>query len=145
MELDVRAIPGSWRFISTAAPHHGQSFGSLVIVDPRAKDDDAMGPIKRVTPEIAFPETQGGTVAYGEAWPLSEDYYLCVYDAEAGTQASGGLVGKGVYGIYLLDSFGNKELVYRDASIGCHNPIPLVSRPKPPVVSEPAGQIMADA
>jgi len=114
-------------------------------VDPRAKDDDAMGPIKRVTPEIAFPETQGGTVAYGEAWPLSEDYYLCVYDAEAGTQASGGLVGKGVYGIYLLDSFGNKELVYRDASIGCHNPIPLVSRPKPPVVSEPAGQIMADA
>ena len=31
----------------------------------------------------------------------------------------------GHYGIYLVDSFGNKELIYRDAQIGCHNPIPL--------------------
>ena len=136
MELDVRAIPGSPRFIATAAPHHGQSFGSLIIVDPRAKDDDAMGPVKRLTPEIAFPESQGGTINYGEAWPLSENYHLCVYDAAAGTHSSGGPVGKGAYGIYLVDSFGNKELIYRDAAIGCHNPMPLAPRPRPPVVNE---------
>ncbi|MBI5688169.1 MAG: hypothetical protein HZC54_24105 [Verrucomicrobia bacterium] len=143
MELDVRAIPGSPKFIATAAPHHGQSFGSLVIVDPRAKDDDVMGPVKRLTPEIAFPESQGGTINYGEAWPLSEDYHLCVYDAAAGTHSSGGPVGKGNYGIYLVDSFGNKELLYRDPAIGCHNPMPLAPRPKPPVISEPAVQLAA--
>ena len=143
MELNVRAIPGSPRYVATAAPHHGQSFGSLVIVDPRAQDDDAMGPVKRLTPETAFPESQGGTVSYGEAWPLSEDYHLCVFDALAGTQASGGPVGSGDYGIYLLDSFGNKELLYRDPEIGSHKPMPLAPRLRPPVISEPAKQFAA--
>ncbi len=31
MELGVRAIPGSPKFVATAAPHHGQAFGSLVV------------------------------------------------------------------------------------------------------------------
>ena len=34
MELNVRAIPGSRRFVATGAPHHGQAFGSLVLIDP---------------------------------------------------------------------------------------------------------------
>ena len=33
----------------TAAPHHGQAYGSIIIVDPRVRDDDAMAPVKRVT------------------------------------------------------------------------------------------------
>ena len=44
MELDARAIPGSHRFVATAAPHHGQAFGSLLIIDPRIPDDDKMRP-----------------------------------------------------------------------------------------------------
>ena len=80
MELDVRAIPGSHRFVATAAPHHGQAFGSLVIIDPRVPDDDKMAPVKRLTPDVGFPETQNGTESYGGAWPLSENYYLCSYD-----------------------------------------------------------------
>jgi hypothetical protein len=144
MELDVRAIPGSPKFVATAAPHHGQSFGSLIVIDPRVQDDDAMGPVKRLTPEIAFPESQGGTVAYGEAWPLSEDYHLCVYDADAAEQRSGGPVGKGIYGIYLVDSFGNKELIYRDPEIGCHNPMPLAPRRKPPVIPDASVQVAAN-
>ena len=47
MELDVRAIPGSQRLVATAAPHHGQAFGSLVVVDPRVRDDDRMSAVKR--------------------------------------------------------------------------------------------------
>ena len=44
MELDVRAIPGSTRFVATAAPHHGQAFGSLVMVDPRTDTDRLFNP-----------------------------------------------------------------------------------------------------
>jgi len=80
MELDIRAIPGSNKFVATGAPHHGQAFGSLVVYNPRIEDDDAMSPVKRLTPEVDFPETQGGAQVYGTAWPLSEKYYLCVYD-----------------------------------------------------------------
>ncbi len=138
MELDCRAVPGSPKFVATAAPHHGQAYGSLVLVDPRVPDDDAMGPVKRLTPEVGFPESQGGAQVYGTPWPLSEDYYLCIYDA--GMRRAGGFQGqpyqRGNYGIYLVDSFGNKELIYRDPEIACQSPIPVVPRPMPLVAPE---------
>ncbi len=138
MELDVRAIPGSQQFVATGAPHHGQAFGSLVIFDTRVEDDDAMGPVKRLTPEIGFPETQGGAQVYGTPWPLSEKYYLCVYDPTMrpgiGRQGQGHV--RGDYGIYLVDAFGNKELIYRDPEIACQNPMPLQARTQPPIMPD---------
>lgn len=151
MEVNLRAIPGSRKYLATAAPHHGQAFGSLIMVDPEAPDDDLMAPVKRITPEVGFPETQGGAEALGTAWPLSEDYYLAVYDLR---MPPGDHVGKHMkqyasdYGIYLVDSFGNKELIYRDPEISSMSPIPLRSRVKPGVPTianavarvNPAGQ-----
>lgn len=138
MELDCRAVPGSPKLVATAAPHHGQAYGSLVLIDPRVPDDDAMAPVKRLTPEVGFPESQGGAQAYGTPWPLSEDYYLCIYDA--GMRRGGGFQGeayrRGNYGIYLVDAFGNKELIYRDPEISSQSPIPVVPRPQPPVAPE---------
>jgi hypothetical protein len=37
-------------------------------------------------------------------------------------------------GIYLLDRWGNRELLYRDPHIGSTNPCPLRPRPRPPVL-----------
>ncbi len=142
MELDMQAIPGSRKYLATAAPHHGQAFGSLILLDPREPDDDGMAPVKRVTPEIKFPESQGGREVYGSGWPLSEDYYLCVYDPEM-TRARRGT--RGNYGVYLVDSFGNRELVYRDPDIACNNPVPLRPRRKPPVVPGPTAEHAGDA
>ena len=94
-----------------------------------------MAPVKRLTPEVGFPETQGGSEVYGTPWPLSDDYCLCVYDVKMqnGAAIPGGDYSPGRYGIYLVDSFGNKELIYRDREIGCLSPIPLRPRPAPPV------------
>ncbi|MBW8042216.1 MAG: hypothetical protein FVQ85_19760 [Planctomycetes bacterium] len=138
MELDVRAIPGSHKFVATGAPHHGQAFGSLLVFDPRIEDDDAMAPVKRITPEVDFPETQGGAQVYGTAWPLSEKYYLCVYDPtmQPGIGSQGKNPLRGRYGIYLVDIFGNKELIYRDPEIACQSPMPLRPRPRPPVLPD---------
>ena len=129
MEMNIRAIPNSHKYAATAAPHHGQAYGSLVIVDPAIEDDGAMAPVKRLTPESPFPEAEGGkrtirqNEVYAAAWPLSEDYFLCVYDPEAEN-----------HGIYLLDSFGNKELIYRDPEVACLSPRPLRPRTRPPVI-----------
>jgi hypothetical protein len=131
MELNVMAIPGSRRYVATAAPHHGQAFGSFVILDRRVPDDDAMAPLKRLTPETGFVETgENGPQMYGTAWPLSENYHLCVADR-----------GGGKHGIYLLDAFGNRELLYWDPNIACLGPVPFKARPAPPLVpsvGEPA-------
>lgn len=144
MQLDIRAIPGSHRYVATAAPHHGQAFGSLVVFDPHVPDDDSMAPVRRLTPEIAFPESQGPTRAqvFGQAAPLSEDFYLVVYDAAMEVPAIRGP--KGRYGLYLLDSFGNRELLYRDPEIASQNPLPLRTRPVPPLVAERSIRVPAD-
>ena len=133
MELDVRSVPGSRRLVGVAAPHHGQAFGSLILIDPNLPDDDAMGPVRRVTPEIGFPESQRGSESYGSPWALSEDYFLCAYEPVPGA--------RGNYGLYLVDSFGNRELLYRDPDIACHNPIPVKARQRPPVVPELAQRV----
>jgi mono/diheme cytochrome c family protein len=132
METDLQPIPGSRRFIGTAAPHHGQSFGSLVVIDPGTPDDDRMAPVRRFTPEVGFPESQGGSLSYGTPWPLHERYHLCAYEP---VEVRG--VGRAFhFGIYLVDAFGNKELVYHDPDIACVNPILLRARPVPPVIAD---------
>ena len=40
------------------------------------------------------------------------------------------------YALYLIDVFGNKELIYRDPEISCFMPTPLRSRPRPPVIPD---------
>ena len=146
MVMSLRAVPGARTYVGVAAPHHGQAYGSLVLIDPRKPDDAAMAQVKRLTPEVLFPESESrpgiphakgvhspnGEV-YGTPWPLSEDVYLAVYDA-----------GRKNYGIYLIDSFGNRECLYRDESISCLDPIPLKPRPRPPVLPVKTTQAAAD-
>lgn len=147
MELSVRAVPNSHKFVATAAPHHGENYGSLVLIDHRAGDDRACGQLKRITPEVHLPESElmpgvpgephkGGNrrgQVYGQAWPLSEDFYLCVYDPQ-----------ETHYGLYLLDSFGNKIHLYTDAEVPCLDPIPLKVRQRPPVIPGRTTQALAD-
>ena len=129
MEMSIRAIPGSHKFIATAAAHHGHAFGSLVMIDTRIVDDGAMSQLSRVTPDVPLPEAERHIkpirecMVYATAWPLSEDDYLCAYDRDAKN-----------HGIYWIDRFGNRQLLYRDRSIPCLSPIPLRRRAKPPVV-----------
>ncbi|UCE47939.1 MAG: hypothetical protein JSW47_20365, partial [Phycisphaerales bacterium] len=42
MEMSIRAIPGSHRYVAATGSHHGNAFGSLVMIDPRVEDDRAM-------------------------------------------------------------------------------------------------------
>jgi hypothetical protein len=123
MELSVRAVPGSSRYIGVAAAHHGQAYGSLVLIDQRQDDDGAMSQAKRLTPLVAFPESEGGPECYGSPWPLSETYALCVFDGNAQN-----------YGIYLVDAFGNQERLWEDPEVPCLDPIPLRPRPTPPLI-----------
>jgi hypothetical protein len=133
-EITIRSIPGSHKLTATAACHHGQAYGSLVLIDPKVPDDDAMAPLKRITPDQLFPESEIGThgppANYAGTWPLSEYFYLCVYDKDSRSNA--GVANN--YGIYLLDAFGNKELIYRDPDISCLDPIPFRARKMPRIV-----------
>ena len=124
-EFNCRAIPGSHKYIATAGPHHGQAFGSLVIIDTHIDDDNAMAQVKRLTPYVQFPEAESGTrgfsnMAYGTAWPLSEQFFLCNHKDT----------------ISLLDSSGNREMIHKLANgLRPIDPIPLRPRRKPHVIA----------
>ena len=138
MEMSIRAVPGSNRYVATAAAHHGLAFGSLVLIDYRPEDDGGTSQLERITPDAPFPESEGGKalirrrMSYGTAWPLSEDDFLCVYGRDAKNR-----------GIYWIDRFGNRELLYRDPAISCLSPIPLRPRRRPPILPEATTQTAA--
>jgi cytochrome c553 len=146
MEMSIRAIPGSHKYVAVAAPHHGEAYGSIILLDLRQTDDRSTGQIRRVTPEVPFPESESapgvphakGThlplaEVYGTPWPLSERYFLCVCD-----------FGQRNYALCLLDAFGNREVLYHDPAIACLDPIPFQPRLRPPIVPTATIQAQAD-
>jgi hypothetical protein len=120
-ELSFRPVPGSPKYTATAVGHHEGFSGSLVLLDPCIPDDGKMAQLKRITPEYLFPEVErGATHTYGTAWPLSEDFYLCNYN----------------FGLYLLDRFGNRDVIYEPGGgpYRVRDPFPLQARRRPPVL-----------
>ncbi len=137
---DTRSIPGSRKLVSIAAGHHTLAVGPLVVVDAAKGINEPRG-IGIVTPGVKPPEggmdgviaPEGGVADgggfYSTPWALSEKFFLVAYNYGKETDATG-------YGLYLVDVFGNKELVYRDPAISCFTPIPLRARQRPPLMPE---------
>ncbi len=134
-EWDPMAIPGADSlYVGTLSMHHNQSYGSFSIFNTRLWDHEYPDRVVRyLTPEEGGGHGDG---AYATAWPLSQNYYLCVYSPLTPGFWNGG---NGepydvpvTHGIYLLDAFGNRVLLYRDPEIGCLSPMPLRARPLPP-------------
>ncbi len=138
---DVRSIPQSDKLVAIAAGHHTLAVGPLVIIDHSQGLNEPRG-IGIVTPNVKPPEggmdgvpvPEGGTDDpggyYGTPWALSEKFFLTAYTyGDKTTNPTG-------YGLYLVDVYGNKELLYRDPAISCFSPIPLRSRPVPPILPD---------
>ena len=142
MEQSVRAIPGSRKYVAVAVGHHTPSVGSLVIINPSVPDDDLMSQVKRLTPDVLLPEAEKmirwpirPSGCYGTPWPLSEKYFLCVYDGDGNSQYSHLIdYQRRKYAITLLDCFGNKIKIFEHPTISCMDPMPLMARTRPPVI-----------
>jgi len=134
---DARSIPGSRRVMFTGSAHHNWFSGSVAIIDPDQGFNFPHG-LTKVTAELAYPESGNGPVdpiespryhpsgayaAYYSPYPLSEQDFL----------VSANRAGKFV--LYLMDTDGNRELIYE----GVHNIFhaqPLRPRPRPPVIAD---------
>jgi len=138
---DARSIPGSRKLVCVAAGHHTLAVGPVVVVDPSRGINEPKA-MAIVTPDVkpteggmdGVPVPEGGTQdgggLYSTPWALSEKCFLASYTySNKETDAKG-------YALYVIDVFGNKELVYRDPAISCFVPMPLRPRPRPPVLPE---------
>lgn len=133
--FEPRVIPGSRKLIVTASGHHANTGGSLVLLDLNRAAD---GPeaMRRLTPEVCFPETEGWPLSYfANPFPLSENHYLVAWSDQEMIGWPGPPEPVNATGIYLFDAFGNLNLLYRDPAISSATPLPIRPRPKPPRLS----------
>ena len=140
--FQIQPVPGSGKIAFTASAHHSITAGSIALADP-VRGRDGQQAVTRITPEVVFPEAEGRAIReyYAAPWPLSEKYFLAAYSPvplvwEPGANPPDAL------GLYLIDVFGNRELIYRDSLISSTSPCPLRPRRRPPVVT---GNLPADA
>ena len=157
---EARPIPGSRRVMATAGAHHAITAGSIVLLDVN-RGVDGMDSVTRLTGDALFPESEAPVTksprpgrsghwstgalgktpvppaarrwpghCYRSAYPLSEEFFLAAYSFDS-------LVGEpernpvNMFGLYLVDRFGNKELLYRDLNIGSLWAVPLRPRRRP--------------
>ena len=152
-----RPVPGSsQQFVATATMHHPFAVGPILLLDTH-RNIRTDGPVQSLTPDTSLSIEGVGSFPGGEKFihrkdgqwvadnrgPLfSEPYPL----ADPTTGAGAGkffLVdcnpdkawnNPKAYGLYLLDSFGNRVKIHDDPKISCWQPMPLRSRVRPPVI-----------
>jgi hypothetical protein len=121
MQMQVRAIPGSNKYMATAAPHHWECYGEVIVIDAEIEDDDWNSTITRFTTNNGYPESNGGGHKYGSPYPLSEEFALVAYSP----------TDNGRWDLYAIDNAANTTLLYNDSTLSCQSPVPVKSRPKP--------------
>jgi hypothetical protein len=155
--FEARQIPGTHCVVATGAAHHNTCAGPIMIADLNLNRAGPAG-LRNITPEVGYPEcgpaaahcgtawdertdksipdspligngSPNATGWYAAPWPLAEDLFLCCYTYE---QVD---LNAKAWGIYLIDTRGNKELVYRADDASCYAPIPLKPRRVPIAMS----------
>ncbi len=117
-----REVPGTSEFLCTLVSHFGDLNGPLALVDP-ARGRSNPQAITSLTPEVPWPGNWPKEECFRDPFPLARDYFLCAHAP------------RGQFGLYVLDRFGNRELLYLDEAIGSMCPTPLRVQPRPPVLS----------
>ncbi|MBN1422691.1 MAG: hypothetical protein JXP34_28200 [Planctomycetes bacterium] len=133
---EPRPIPGGMRVMFTGLAHHDWFAGSIGIIDRRKGYNFPRG-LTKVTRDVPWPEcgappvdpgesdryhTAGAFAAYKTPYPLSDDDFL------VSARAAGRI---DPFRLYLMDVYGNRELIYRGAYNVWHA-VPVRIRAAPP-------------
>lgn len=156
--IQGRAIPGTDHlFVCTATMHHPFAVGPILRVDSH-RNPLTVEPLKSLTPDTDlsvegkegsplgenFAHWKNGQLIKDNIGPLFADPYPL---ADPATGAGAGryfLVtcnpnrawnDPAAYGLWLMDEFGNRVLIYHDPAISAWQPMPLRARPQPPALA----------
>jgi len=152
--FDARSLPkadGGFyadRVVCTFGSCHDRPWGAIVILDHR-RGLDGLEPLLHTWPkDIAgclANRTEYGAgrdlrhpvvgqidsfvrlpIKYEDPYPLDESHILCSRTIDAANERTG---------IFLLSTAGDEALLHADGP-GCFDPMPLMARPRPPVLPE---------
>jgi hypothetical protein len=121
--MNGREVPGTREIVCTLVSHGGDHNGPIGLVDlGRAPFDSAA--VTNITPDVT-PQYDMNWLRAGccrDPAPVSRDYFL-VSHAPADR-----------WGLYVIDRYGNRELLYLDPEMGSMSPTPLRPVARPPVL-----------
>ncbi|HUT11353.1 MAG TPA: hypothetical protein VMY42_12710 [Thermoguttaceae bacterium] len=128
--LHARAIPGGTKIVCTLSGHHDvNQCGEIGVFDTSRGTEEAAGclhlwPPRKIEPIQDEFYWRKLSALYQYPYPLSEHFFLVSCKPRD----------KQHFGIYLIDTFGNQELIFEDAAISCNSPMPLAARRPPPAI-----------
>ena len=148
--IHARAVPGrNDLFVATCTMHHPFAVGPILLIDTR-RDIRTHAPLTNLTPDTDVTYEGAGTFPHGEAFvhlrhgrwtrdnsgplfcdpcPLSDKFFLVACNPDKAYDHPT------AYGLWLIDTFGNRVRIYDDPQFSCWQPVPLRPRPAPPVVA----------
>ena len=121
--MNGHEMPGTSELCCTLIAHGGDFNGPIGLIDI-SKGPFNQEAITNITPDVRprYHMDWARTVCFRDPVPISRDHIL-VSHAPADR-----------FGLYVIDRYGNRELLYLDPAIGSMSPTPLRPVPRPPVL-----------
>ena len=136
----ARQVPGSRLIACIFGPHMPYAVGPVGLVDPTFTHSSP-AIYTNLTPEIPPPShaswQRRESGYYADVFPLSEDYFLVSYCYGPDERDATG------YGLYLLDRWNNRDLVYRDPELSSFEAFPVRARRRPAIVTPRGDGVVA--
>jgi hypothetical protein len=128
-------------FVTVGTPHSPQNgVGTLIRIDTN-EDIRTRRPMTYITPDIDIRQEAGfhhringewtrneNGPLFTDPYPLSKDVFLVSHNPDKHIRDTK------AWGLYLIDTNGNKKLIYDDPEISCWMPMPIRARKRSPVL-----------
>ncbi|HOX36345.1 MAG TPA: hypothetical protein PL033_00025 [Candidatus Brocadiia bacterium] len=130
-----REVPDSQEIVCTIISH-GDHQGPIALINP-AKGVFNTTAITSITPDTRpqYQMDRSHYETFRDPEPISRDHFLVTHSPGPRPH----------WGLYVIDRFGNRELLYFDPEISSKRPSLLRPRPRPPIILEAHNTALAQA
>ncbi|MBN1851937.1 MAG: hypothetical protein JW829_04405 [Pirellulales bacterium] len=121
--MNAHEVPGTYELCCTLISHGGDFNGPIGLIDLSTGPFNPAA-ITNITPDVRprYHMDWAKAACFRDPIPISSDYVL-VSHAPADR-----------FGLYVIDRYGNREILYLDPEIGSMSPTPLREVPCPPIL-----------
>jgi hypothetical protein len=126
-------VPGTQELVCTLMSH-GDHQGPIALID-RSKGPFDTSAITNITPDTRphYQMSRSHHDSFRDPYPISPDHFLVTHNPD----------NQHNWGLYIIDRYGNRELLYVDPEISSKHPRPLHARPRPPVLASEINAVLA--
>lgn len=127
-------IPGTGEILCTLMSH-GDHHGPVALIDRNKGPFDTRA-ITNITPDTRpqYQMSRSHTDTFRDPCPVSRDHFLVSHNPDKHHN----------FALYVIDRYGNRELLYVDPEISCKHPSPLRARPRPPLLATSIDPALAE-